>query len=82
MKGVRADELIDAVTVTYLKRRGETSKSFRSQGSSFYSVAQHRYCRLHSDVILVVLVMLHITQVSHKSVKIGGGNKAAAIHRT
>ena len=62
MKGVRADELIDVLTVTQLKRRGETSKSFRSQGSSFYSVAQHNSCRLHSNVILFVLVMLRIIQ--------------------
>jgi hypothetical protein len=82
MKGVRADEYIDAVTVTHLKRTGETSKSFRSQGSSFYSVAQHSSCRLHSNVILFVLVSCTSYRLSHKSVSIGGKNKAAGIHRT
>jgi hypothetical protein len=60
MKVVRADELTDALNITQLKRREETSNSFRSQGSSFYSVAQHSSYRLHSNVILFIQVILHI----------------------
>ena len=62
MKGVRADELTDTFNITQLKRREETSKSFKSQGSSFYSVAQHSSYRLHSNVILFFPVILHIIQ--------------------